>query len=428
MLLYFYNFLFNLFTNNCEKKGTYRLQIGLITPYFFRNFFHLKCILNIHFVILQRQRKNMNIAVVGGGAAGLFLTEKLSENPSANIFVFEKQKKIGTKVKASCGGKANILNTCILPSHYNDARFMSRFLQQVSAQDVLAEFDKMGLKTIEDEEHRVFPSTLFSENVLQVLLENFSTNVKILTETLVQQITRKQNHWQINNLDIPFDKVILATGSPAGLRLEKQKNYNVLLSSFSLKFNSLQPSLVGFKLQNFPTELFGCRTKAIVSLYQKQNLLLREKGEVVFKEDGISGIVILNCSAYYNRLTDKSDCYLSLNFLYDNENYDVAKHWQRHHSFAGLLHPKLYTVYQKQPFDIRNFKLKISGTYEMDAAQVAHGGIDTSEIDEHFQLKKYPGIYAIGEMLDIDGVCGGYNLFFAFASALLSAKYILNGN
>ena len=370
----------------------------------------------------------MNIAVVGGGAAGLFLTKKLSEDPSAHIYLFEKQKKIGTKVKASCGGKANILNTYIVPKHYNNPTFMSRFLQQVNSQDLLAEFEKMGLKTIEDEEHRVFPVTLFSENVVNVLIEGFSNKVKILTETPVQEITHTQNHWKINGLDIPFDKVILATGSPAGMRLDKQKNYNALISSLSLKFNTLQPSLVGFKLQNHPTDLFGCRTRAIVSLYQNQNLLLKEKGEVVFKEDGISGIVILNCSAYYNRLANKRNCHLSLNFLYDDENYDIQQHWQRHHSFAGLLHPKLYALYQKHPFDLRNFKLKIENTYDMESAQVAHGGIDLSEIDEHFQLKKYPGIYAIGEALDIDGVCGGYNLFFAFASACLSSKYILNGH
>lgn len=372
--------------------------------------------------------KTVKIAIVGGGSSGLFLAKKLSENPCNAISVFEKNGKIGTKLKASGGGKANILNADILEHHYNDTLFMSRFLQKVDSQTIQREFAEMGLKMSTDEEGRIYPATYFSQTVLDVLLRNLSPQTTIYYDYQVNKIIPAGGKWKINEYPVLFDKVVLASGSPAGMIAANRKNYNHYLFSFDLKISDFVPSLVGFKIKNYYQKLSGCRTKAIVSLCQNNKEIFKEKGEIIFKDDGVSGIVILNSSAYYNRLKDKRNCSLVLNFLYDDENYNVEEHWQKYHSFCGILHPKLNEWYEKEPFDLQHLELKIAAPYSLEFAQVCSGGIDVSEIGDDFQLKKYPNLYVTGELLNIDGVCGGYNLFFAFASAYQVATQLNHEN
>lgn len=368
-----------------------------------------------------------NVAIIGGGAAGLFAARMLAEYSDASVVVFEKAKDVAAKLRASGGGRANILNADITPNCYNNAQFMSLFLQKVDFKTIYHEFDKMGLAMRADDENRVYPATFFSATVVDTLLNNLSKNVRIERECEVRDLRSVKGKWQINDFPVQFDKVLMSVGSPAGITTKNQKGYADFLSSLNLKVHEFSPSLVGFKIKNYPRFLFGCRTKAEVSLAQNGRILFHERGEVVFKEDGISGIVVMNASAYYNRLKNRSNCALLLDFLYDMD-CDVADYLKKFHNLSGLLHPKLCRLYEQKSFDLRALKLEIEDTYGLDSAQVASGGIDLDEIDEFFQLKRFPNLYAGGEMLDIDGVCGGYNLFFAFASAYWIVKNIFREN
>lgn len=370
----------------------------------------------------------ISIAIVGAGASGLFLAKKLSENSANQLFLFEKSTKVGTKLKASGGGKANILNTDIQDFHYNNVPFMSNFLQKVSSHTIQNELMDMGLKMSVDNENRVYPSTFFSQTVVDVLLQNISEKVTMEKEYEVTKIEPVQSQWRINDYPALFDKVILATGSPAGMIAANRHNYNHFLTYFSLKRSDFRPSLVGFRIKNYYRKLSGCRVKAQVALCLNEQTIFQEKGEVIFKDDGVSGIVILNCSAYYNRLVSKSNCYLSLDLMNGDHSYNLEEHWKNHHSFCGILPPKLNEWYEQKPFDLRDLRMYIEGTYDIEMAQVCTGGIDVSELDAHLQLKKYKNIYVTGELIDIDGVCGGYNLFFAFACAYIVAQEINNGN
>ena len=197
------------------------------------------------------------------------------------------------------------------------------------------------------------------------------------------------------------------------------------MDSLSLKTNSLQPSLAGFLLEDYPKSLSGCRTKAIVSLYQGKKLIHKESGEITFKDDGVSGIVIMNLSAFYCRLSSQKNCRLEINLTYWDEDFDTKAYLQDNQKVTGLLHPKLATLYQQKPFDIHRLTFQIADTYTLDTAQVSHGGIDLSEIDNHFAARNHHNLYILGEMLDVDGVCGGYNLFFAFASAAIAAEKMM---
>ena len=362
------------------------------------------------------------IAIIGAGAAGLFAAKKLSEHDDVQVTVYERSPKAGTKLRASGGGRANILNTNILPHHYNDENFIKKVLEKADYDTLLSEFEAMGLKTMADEEGRVYPSTLFAPTVVNVLLAQLGSKVDFRYETPVLSLKSANGKWRINDEGKAYDTVIMASGSPAGMVVQKQKGYNHYLSDIQIKTQKLAPSLTGFIIRNYPKSLFGCRVRAEVSLFAQNQLIFKEKGEVIFKEDGISGIVILNASAYYNRLENKDHCHLSLNLLPNDATTNVKQHLQQFGTLAGILHPKLCQLYERHPFDLRDFKMEIEGLYGIDSAQVCSGGILTSELTPDFQLKRYPGLYAIGEMVDIDGVCGGYNLFFAFASALIATE------
>lgn len=366
-----------------------------------------------------------NIAVIGAGASGLFLAHQLVEQKEMQVYVFEKNKNVGTKLRASGGGKANIFNEHIQPEDYNDPDSIRQLLQQVTPSTLQNAFEQMGLALIADEEGRVYPCTEFSQTVVDILWNPKHPNLHPELEYEVKNIFHQEGKWRINDYPIDFDYVVIASGTPANAIEKNRKGYNAFLTNFNLQAHPFQPSLVGFKIKDYPKILSGCRTKVIASLYQKEDLIYEEAGEVTFKDDGISGIVILNLSAYYNRLADKSNCHLELNLMSSNPGIDIQHHLQQFQSLKGILHPKLNQLYEQKPFDVKKFKLEIADTYEMEYAQVCHGGIDMKEVNPNFSLKKHPDVFVTGEVLNIDGICGGYNLFFAFASAAVVADHLI---
>ncbi len=364
------------------------------------------------------------IAIIGAGASGLFLAKKWSGKDDMEVCVFEKNKQVGTKLRASGGGKCNLFNTFVDAKCYNHSAFAEKLLLKVTPARLQHEFEEMGLQMVADEEGRVYPLSQFSQTVVDVLSANLEENIHFEMGYEVRKVFSQDGLWRINDYPVPFDKVVFASGTPANMIPRNRKDYNDYLKDFNITVNAFQPSLVGFVIKDYPKKLSGCRVKVIASLYQGEKLIHSEPGEVTFKDDGISGIVILNLSAYYNRLKDKSGFFVELNFLYANPDYDVQAHLRKYHSLRGLLHPKLNALYEREPFDVKKFKMEIEGLYDLAFAQVCHGGIALDEVDDRFALKKYPGIYVTGEMLDLDGICGGYNLFFAFASALLVAEEV----
>lgn len=376
------------------------------------------------------------IAIVGAGASGLMLGMMLSQSSKNQVVIFEKNSKVGQKLRASGGGKANILNNNLSPNAYNNSTFVQSLFQEFPIEYLKSLFENRGMLLKVDEEARIYPATMSAQSVVDWLLLNLDENVQLLCEAEVRQIQQKNKQWKLlfdrkiqnTAAELLFDIVVLATGSSAGISPKNSFNYNSYLSSFHLKHTPLLPSLVGFKVKNYPKSLFGCRSRAKVSLCQEDRIIYSEVGEVMFKEDGISGIVVLNISSVYNRLKTKANCTLLLDLLCDYPELDEKAYRKRFGTFCGVLPPKLNALYEKKPFSLRKFCLEIESPYGMEFAQVCHGGVSVEEMNAHWELKKFPGIYVMGELLDIDGACGGFNLSFAFASACKVAKELNHGN
>lgn len=383
---------------------------------------------------MEKYRKK--IAIVGAGASGLMLGMLLSQSPQNQVVIFEKNSKVGQKLRASGGGKANVLNHNLSPNAYNNSAFVQSLFQEFPIEHLKSLFENQGMLLRIDEEERIYPATMSAQSVVDWLLHNLGENVQLLCETEVRRIQQKDKRWKllfdtkIQNLlmECLFDYVVLATGSAAGISPKNASNYNSYLSSFYLKHTPLSPSLVGFKIKKYPKSLFGCRSRAKVSLCQGDRTVYSEIGEVMFKEDGVSGIVVLNISSVYNRLKNKANCTLQLDLLCDYPELDEKRYWKQFGTFCGVLPPKLNALYEKKPFSLRKFCLEIDALYGMEFAQVCHGGVSVEELNAHWELKKFPGIYMMGELLDIDGACGGFNLAFAFASACKVAKELIHGN
>lgn len=361
----------------------------------------------------------LKIAIIGGGACGLLLANLL-EKQNISYELFEKSL-IGRKLLASGNGKANLGNLVVKEDCYNASLGFS--LVQEYQEKLFLFWQECGLYTKTDEEGRIYPYSESSLSVLQILQKK---KLHILENYPITSITKLNSKYYLNEVRGPFDKVVLAMGSIASFLPKKQKDFYAPLASLKINMTPLQPSLVGFKLQGNFKRLFGLRVKCKASLLQEEKVIHQELGEVIFKNDGISGICIMNLSSYYARLTSKKNCRISLD-LYPNQTIELTDM----QDLLGLFHPKLVEYFKEfskeeiQRF-IHDFSFPILGVYDFEFAQVVSGGVSLEEVDEHLRLKKDPNIFIGGELLDVDGVCGGYNLMFAFCSALKIGEELCN--
>ncbi len=361
----------------------------------------------------------MKVAIVGGGACGLALARILEEE-NIDYDIFEKSL-CGRKLLASGNGKANLGNMNLSQDMYN-AQFGYELVTKYH-QKLLDFFKRIGLYIKVDKEGRIYPYSESSLSVLQCLMKRPLHRIENYP---IQTICKINEKFYLNDVRGPYDYLVLASGSMASFIKKKQENFNSYLTGLQLKMKPTMPSLVGFKLDCDFKRLNGVRIKCVASLVQNQKKIYSEAGEVIFKIDGISGICILNLSSIYARLENKSHCTISLDLIPDLNLTDPT-----YDDLTGILHPKLVEYFMTVPKEklqdmLHNFSFQIIGVYDYEFAQVVSGGIDLSEIKPTLQLKKDKHIFVGGEILDIDGMCGGYNLMFAFSCALKIGEELCN--
>lgn len=349
----------------------------------------------------------MNVAIIGGGACGLFLASLLEQHKIP--YCIFNRGKTGRKLLASGNGKCNLANMFFSDSDYHGNPLAHSVLQH--HEELLKVFEEMKIYTKTDKEGRIYPISESSFSVYQVFMDSIHGKI---VDIEIEKIEKREKGFILNDTYCWFDKVVLCCGSPAGF--VKDVPTFSFLEGLGLKRNPFIPSLVGFKTALKIKDISGVRAKCMVSLKQGDRIIHKESGEVIFKDNGISGICVMNLSSYYAHLKDKRNCSVVLDLLNGNK-YD---------SYKTVLPPKLYSYCKKFSISPDSFCIPIQGVYEMEYAQVCSGGIDIDEIEETLQLKKDKDVYIGGEMIDVDGVCGGYNLMFAFCCALIIAKEIEN--
>ena len=350
----------------------------------------------------------MKVGIIGAGASGLALASLL-EQLNIDYMLFNKGK-VGRKILASGNGRCNISHNSYKSSDYFDNPLAIHILDH-NFKDVFEFFNSIGIYTKTDNEGRMYPISESSQSVLNILLKNIHEKI---IDIEIDSIKKSNDKYYLNGCYGPLDKIILATGSIASFK----KPYLSLdyLKDLDIKFNPFVPSLVGFQTTKKIKAMSGARAKCHCTLIQNKNIIHEEDGEVIFKDNGISGIVIMNLSGYYQHLKSKADAVIKIDFSY-NKDYP---------SYESIIQPKILDYLLLNNIDVHSLYIPILGVYDFEFAQVCKGGIDISMVNDNLSLKKDKNIFAMGEVLDVDAICGGYNLMFAFASAIQVFKEIKN--
>ncbi|MDD3026997.1 MAG: NAD(P)/FAD-dependent oxidoreductase [Erysipelotrichaceae bacterium] len=363
------------------------------------------------------------VIIIGGGAAGLFAASQLNFD-NIRVVLIEQNAKLGKKLLATGNGRGNISNLAIDQSSFYNG---DRFLDDIRSFDAPGEFEKLGMP-VRFDNNLVYPYSNSAKTVLDAFMMNMD-RVEIMLETQVVSVVKKDRyHVNTNRGEFFGDFVINATGSIAG-------GYNPILESLNdslpVKVNPWRPVLVMLKTKPVYPQLKGVRVKAKVSLFVDNREVTWRIGEVLFNDTGLSGICIMELSRYCCEYANaKVEVVVD---LLPNYSKDQAYRMHQDHlerfgdDYRKLIFTsKLADVLKNQGItDYKNFRFAITGTLDYKRAQVMRGGVDLDDINDDFSLKSWPHYYIIGEALDVDGDCGGYNLHFAFTSAKKASQAIL---
>ena len=405
------------------------------------------------------------VVIIGGGASGLLtsIIIKKELQDLVDVVVLERLDRIGKKILATGNGKCNFSNELLSPRKYNNPDFVHFLFKRFGYTETINFFEDLGLISKVLNEGRTYPVTEAASSLLEVLrqeMERLGINLKLSTE--VKKINQVDNKYYLecNDSVIDADFVVLATGGKASSVLGSNGSGYNLLKNYKVFVNKPLPGLVGLKVDNnYMKSLDGLRIKGVLTIFEKKTkkVFWQEAGEIQFKSDGISGIVTMNATTYLNRRNDGYNKYLlMLDLLPDMSEESLMKyfiHKQVHCGnevieslFTGLLQRMLAVkIIKENKFEftkfikeltkkdlnkiiksIKNFELNIKDTYDFDKAQVTIGGVDVKEVKkETLELFKLPNIYVVGELLDIDGECGGYNLQWAWTSGYIAGVDIV---
>ena len=376
-----------------------------------------------------------------------------SRSGEDRVILYERQARVGRKLLATGNGRCNLtnLNATVSNYHGQNPNFVRPALEALNVHDTLELFHGMGLLTAEGEGGRMYPLSDSANSVLDVLRFAIdAAGVETKAGAPVTAVTRTKKGFMVETeagKDYA-DKVIVACGGCAGSKLGGVTDGYTILQSLGHSRTALYPALTQITSDSpYPRSLKGVRAQAAIRLERKGRVVAENRGEVQFTEKGISGIAVFELS---REVSTGGACEVILDFLPDHSVRDIFGLLQQRAEalpmlstedlFTGILHNKLgRTVCRAAGISAehigdlsgkdlnrcaamaKNFPIHAVGTGGFDSAQVTVGGIKTSEFDPHtMESRLVAGLYACGEVLDIDGDCGGYNLQWAWSSGAMA--------
>ncbi len=398
----------------------------------------------------------MIVGIIGGGASGMAAALAAAENPNTQVIIFERQARVGKKLQATGNGRCNLSNLHAAHGgfHGSQSAFADYAISQFPPQTTLEWFKGLGLFTVAEESGRVYPYSDQANSVVDVLrfaLEK--PNIQVLTGTEVGKVKKLQEGFFVETAEEAFrcHKIIIACGGLAGTKLGGSMAGYKLLGKLGHRCTKLRPALVQIKTDwNGIASLKGVRANCHAQILQDGNLFAESAGEIQLTEMGVSGPVIFEIS---RDVCQEKGCWTCrLDFLPEVSEDTLYSELLRRKTtnlptdelLTGILHNRLGRVLTKmagvqtghyiQDLEdgellavaktVKGFEISLTEPLGMDSAQVTAGGILTSEFDETtMESRLVPGLYACGEVLDIDGDCGGYNLQWAWSSGRLAGLH-----
>lgn len=406
-----------------------------------------------------------DVVIIGGGAAGLAAAVFLGRADSARrILVLEKGPRVGKKLMATGNGTCNLTNIKATAADYHGApRLAGAALSAFSVADTIDFFTSIGVDCATRPDGKVYPLSEQAGAVLDALrLEVQALGVEMLCDQKVTALKRQGNTWCVICEKDKFiaRKVLVTVGGAAAPALGGSAEGYRLLTDLGCEKKPLFPSIVQVRTAtDFVRAVKGIRVDATVTLRTDGRAAAQSCGEVLFTDYGLSGPAVMFVSrivADWER-HKQGEIVACLDLLPDWDNDKLLARIRQRSQLrgrtledllTGLLHKRvgqtILRVADVLPLTrevetltedelnrivktIKSWKIPVTGTQGFGGAQVTAGGIAATEIDPAtFAIKRLPGVYAAGEVLDVDGNCGGFNLQFAWSSAYVAAKAILN--
>lgn len=384
-----------------------------------------------------------DVLILGGGASGLMSAYLLAQK-SLSVGIIDSQPFLGKKLLVTGNGKCNLTNNNMGSRFYNQN--IDGYLEKFNANDTIMFFKKLGLVTYADDSGRVYPYSNTAKSVVDIF--NYHLKISKLIQFLNAQVNGLElcddgNYKIVTNEQIFYAKNVIYS---MGNNLSPIKKLN-------LEINMPTLSLVALKTIESTKTLEGLRLSDVKVSVNVNGKVCSEMGEVLFKDHGLSGIVIFNLSSQFARQKENSgkvciDLMYNLHRSKEEIKQMLLARCQQFKTasdiFLGLLNEKIgnyilgkldikkdlscKNLTAKQVNDIlnsiTNLEFNVCGFY--DNNQVVSGGVDLRELNENLQSNKYRHLYICGEAVDVDGVCGGYNLQWAWTSGFIVSNKILS--
>ncbi len=383
--------------------------------------------------------ENFDVIVVGAGTSGC-ISSIFAKEKYENVLIIDKQNKLAKKILVTGNGRCNLSNINVNSKCYNQN--IDKYLNEFNVKDTLAFFNKIGLEYYSDDEGRIYPISNSAKSVVDVLTNKIEQlGIKYNLNTEVKNISKTKNKYIIETTEKVFsaNKVIVATGG--------NSLTNIILN-LGIKIKNFTPSLVSLKI-NSSKNLANVRLSNVsVKLITDNQNTYQENGEILFRENGISGICIFNLSAYLSRYQNfNGELVIDLlPFKSENEIIDLLSERRQlnipiNKFFDGMFVKQIgYEILNRAKINeerlsnklsdneikelstiIKNLNFKVKGF--LDNNQVYSGGISLSDLTLNLE-SKHKGLFFCGEICDVDGLCGGYNLQWAWTSGAIVGKNI----
>lgn len=405
-----------------------------------------------------------DVVIIGGGASGLMaaITIKSKAKEQANVTILERLEKVGKKILATGNGRCNFTNRNVTEDKYNNPKFVKQILKQFSVQKTVDFFNSIGVMAKVDDEGRYYPLSEMASSVLDALRsEAKRLGVVERVNFDVRSISQNGGVFVIeskNRLYQEADYVVVATGGQATPVLGSNGSGFDLLKRLKMKTTKFTQGLTGVKVDDSQVKgLNGIRMKAKVNLHNKKTkeIIWSEFGEVQFKENGLSGIVIMQMQTQIARNYSPREVRVSLDLIPHLTHEELVNHLEQRlehigneeveNLFIGMFQRMLgLQILKRSKIDlngytkslikkdinriateIKDFTFDIRDFYDFDRAQVTVGGLDLNEVvPETLETRKVPKLYVCGEVLDVDGICGGFNLQWAWSSGYVVGNSI----
>lgn len=397
------------------------------------------------------------IAIIGAGASGMMAAITASKNTHNLITVFEANDRVGKKILSTGNGKCNFTNLNMSSEYYycDDKDFVENALKRFGCNELINFFRERGMLILNKNGY-CYPYSQQASTVLDILRMGLDKpNIEVITNAKVSRIRVCDDKYIVSaDQEYKFDKVVVAVGSPASTK-NTQTGLEIL-NGLDIRFEKFLPALTQIECEgfNFPA-VKGVRSDATVSVYVDDKQYSKSTGELLFTDSGISGIVSFQLSRICSKalaehrnvkvlvdLAPEFDTESLIQFAKDKLDKFTGQTVDEF--MIGLVNKKLNVELMRlagiKPTDsvkdlsadkivklvslIKNLKFNVSSTRGFESSQVCAGGVCIDELNSNFESVKHKNLFFSGEITNVDGICGGYNLQWAFTSGHIIGEHL----